>query len=204
MVAHSSVEGNQGTEEPRSSTDASPEVSQSRASRSRQLADSRPIFETHFRPFKNERDSNTISNTTSMLEESGFYWGPMTVEEAHHKLKKEPVGTFLMRDSRQVNVFYTLSYKAANGPVNIRINFKNSTFSLTGSKECFDSLFKLLEYYLKSPKKALIRPYRKEPVQSLQQLCRRRIIETCGGKDIDRIPVHPILKDFLHAFPYPL
>lgn len=140
-----------------------------------------------------------------MLENSGFYWGPMTVEEAHHKLKKEPVGTFLIRDSRQVHVFYTLSYKASNGPVSIRINFRNSKFSLTGSKECFDCIFKLLEYYSKSPKKPLIKAFRKEPVQSLQQLCRRRIIETCGGKDnIDRIPVHPILKDFLHAFPHPL
>ncbi|XP_051573516.1 suppressor of cytokine signaling 1-like [Myxocyprinus asiaticus] len=200
MVAHSS-----GTEESTASTEPSPEVSQSQRSKpSQQEAGSRTVFQTHFRPFNVERDFKTINKTTSMLEESGFYWGPMTVEEAHQKLKKEPVGTFLIRDSRQVDVFFTLSYKAQNGPMSVRINFKNSKFSLTGSKESFDSLFKLLEYYISSPKKGLVRPYRKEPVQSLQQLCRRRIIETCGGKDIDRIPVHPILKDFLHAFPYPL
>ncbi|XP_048058640.1 suppressor of cytokine signaling 1a [Megalobrama amblycephala] len=201
MVAHSTVEGNQGTEEPQVSTEPSPAVSQSQRSRPSQQA---AILQTHFRPFNFERDFKIIAKTTSMLEESGFYWGPMTVEEAHQKLKKEPVGTFLIRDSRQSDVFFTLSYKGQHGPVSVRINFKNSKFSLTGSKESFDSLFKLLEHYISSPKKGLIRPYRKEPVQTLQQLCRRRIIETCDGKDIDRIPVHPILKDFLHAFPHPL
>ncbi|XP_051989147.1 suppressor of cytokine signaling 1a [Xyrauchen texanus] len=204
MVAHSSVEGNQGTEEPSVSTEPSPEVSQSQRSRPNQQAASRTVFQTHFMPFNFERDFKTIANTTSMLEESGFYWGPMNVEEAHQKLKKEPVGTFLIRDSCQINVFFTLSYKSQNGPMSVRINFKNSKFNLTGSKESFDSLFTLLEFYISSPKKGLVRPYRKEPVQSLQQLCRRRIVETCGGKDIDRIPVHTILKDFLHAFPYPL
>ncbi|XP_016401124.1 suppressor of cytokine signaling 1-like [Sinocyclocheilus rhinocerous] len=201
MVAHSSVEGNQGTEEHQARTEASPEVSQSQRPRPSQLA---AVIQTHFRPFNYARDFKTIAKTTSMLEESGFYWGPMTVEEAHQKLKKEPVGTFLIRDSCQSDVFFTLSYTAQNGPVSIRITFKNSKFSLTGSKQSFDCLFKLLELYISSPKKGLVRPYRKEPVQSLQQLCRRRIIETCGGKDIDRIPVHPILKDFLHAFPHPL
>ncbi|KAK2916226.1 hypothetical protein QQF64_024703 [Cirrhinus molitorella] len=201
MVAHSSVEGNQGTEEPEARTEASPEVSQSQRPRPSQ----QPVaFQTHFRPFNYARDFKTIAKTTSKLEESGFYWGPMTVEEAHQKLKKEPVGTFLIRDSRQSDVFYTLSYKTHDVPVSVRINFKNSKFSLTGSKQTFDCLFKLLEHYISSPKKGLTRPLRKEPVQSLQQLCRTRIIQTCGGKDIDRIPVHPILKDFLHAFPHPL
>ncbi|XP_056307046.1 suppressor of cytokine signaling 1a [Danio aesculapii] len=201
MVAHSSVEGNQGIEDRQVSTEASSDVFQSQKSRPRQ---STVAFQTHFKPFNYARDFKIISNTTSMLEESGFYWGPMTVEEAHLKLKKESVGTFLIRDSRQSDVFFTLSYKAQNGPVSIRINFKNSKFSLTGSKESFDSLFKLLEHYISSPKKGLIRPCRKEPVQSLQQLCRRQIMERCGGKDIDCIPVQPILKDFLHAFPHPL
>ncbi|XP_036446280.1 suppressor of cytokine signaling 1a [Colossoma macropomum] len=190
MVAHSAVEDTSGTADHRA-----------QRSRPHQPTEAN----THFRSFRNEGDFRIINETTSMLEESGFYWGPMTVEEAHHKLKKEPVGTFLIRDSQQKDVFFTLSYRASAGPASIRITFQNSSFSLAGSKECFDSLFKLLEYYTSSPKKSLVRPYRKVRVQTLQQLCRKRIIETCGGQAaVDSIPVNPILKDFLHSFPYRL
>ncbi|TRY86903.1 hypothetical protein DNTS_009022 [Danionella cerebrum] len=199
MVAHSSVEGNQGIEEPQASTEASSDISQRSKARHHPVA-----LQTHFRPFNYAKDFKIISKTTSMLEESGFYWGPMTVEEAHQKLSKEPVGSFLIRDSRQNDVFFTLSYKTQSGPVSVRINFKNSKFSLTGSKESFDSLFRLLEHYISSPKKSLVRPCRKEPVGSLQQLCRRQIIQSCGGKNIVELPVHPILRDFLQTFPHPL
>uniref|UniRef100_A0AAY4D580 Suppressor of cytokine signaling 1 n=1 Tax=Denticeps clupeoides TaxID=299321 RepID=A0AAY4D580_9TELE len=178
--------------------------SQSRRPRPHQHGSHRPDSQTHFRTFKNQADYKTIIQTTSMLECSGFYWGPMTVEEAHQKLEKESLGTFLIRDSRQKDVFFTLSYRAASGPISIRINFQASRFSLYGSKESFESLFKLLEYYITSPKKSLTRPCRKVQLQSLQELCRRTIVETCGGEKIDRVPVNPILKDFLHSFPYRL
>ncbi|XP_063069157.1 suppressor of cytokine signaling 1a [Engraulis encrasicolus] len=195
MVAHSRLESNAGPDEcSRASIEPPASDSQSHRPRSSQ---------THFRPFRSEKDFKTITHTTSMLENSGFYWGPMTVEEAHNKLKNEPLGTFLIRDSRQKDVFFTLSYRAQSGPISIRINYRASCFSLSGSSESFDSLFKLLEYYITSPKKSLTRPFRKEQVQTLQELCRRKIVESCGKEvDIDRIPVNPILKDFLHSYPY--
>ncbi|KAG5832136.1 hypothetical protein ANANG_G00287910 [Anguilla anguilla] len=115
----------------------------------------------------------------------------------------EPLGTFLVRDSRQKDVFFTLSYRSSSGPVSIRIIFQGSRFSLTGSKETFDSLFKLLEHY-SSPRKSLTRPYRKVRLRSLQELCRQRIVETWGGERIHSIPVNPILKDFLLSFPFRL
>lgn len=194
MVAHSAVEDTSGTAD---RTAGRP--------RPHQHTGTRPEAQTHFRSFRNKDDFRIINETTSMLEESGFYWGPMTVEEAHHKLKKEPLGTYLIRDSQQKDVFFTLSYRAPSGPASIRITFQNSRFSLPGSKESFDSLFKLLEYYTSSAKKSLVRPYRRVQVQSLQQLCRRRILESCGGQAaLDSLPVNPILKDFLHSFPYRL
>ncbi|XP_035253039.1 suppressor of cytokine signaling 1a [Anguilla anguilla] len=162
-----------------------------------------PECPTHFRPFRNEKDFRLITATSTMLETSGFYWGPMAVEEAHARLKGEPLGTFLVRDSRQKDVFFTLSYRSSSGPVSIRIIFQGSRFSLTGSKETFDSLFKLLEHY-SSPRKSLTRPYRKVRLRSLQELCRQRIVETWGGERIHSIPVNPILKDFLLSFPFRL
>nr|QCU71397.1 suppressor of cytokine signaling 1 [Tachysurus fulvidraco] len=159
---------------------------------------------THFRSFKSESDFKTIVKTTAMLEESGFYWGAMTVEEAHHKLKKEPVGTFLIRDSQQKDIFFTLSYRAPSGPVSVRIHFQSSRFSLMGSKESFETLFQLLEHYSSSAKKSLRWPYRKQRVRTLQELCRKRIIETSGAQAIDQLPVNSVVKGFLHSFPYRL
>ncbi|KAJ8251288.1 hypothetical protein GJAV_G00219730 [Gymnothorax javanicus] len=159
---------------------------------------------THFPPFKNGKDFRIITATTAMLETSGFYWGPMAVEEAHALLQEEPLGTFLVRDSRQKNVFFSLSYRSSSGPVSIRINFQGSRFSFSGSKESFDSLFKLLEHYTSTPRRTLTRPYRKVRPRSLQELCRQAIVETWGGEKIQSIPVNPILKNFLLSFPFRL
>lgn len=186
MVAHGAVEDTSGT------------------SADRRAPHSHPENTTHFRLFRSESDFRTIVETTSMLEESGFYWGAMTVEEAHHKLKKEPVGTFLIRDSQQKDIFFTLSYTTAKNPVSVRIQFQNSRFSLHGSKESFGTLFQLLEHYSSSPKKSLVRPYRKQRLPSLQALCRKRIIETSGAQAIDQLPTNPVVKDFLRSFPYRL
>lgn len=187
MVAHGAVEDTSGTSADRRAPHAHLENS------------------THFRLFKSESDFKTIVETMSMLEDSGFYWGSMTVEEAHHKLRKEPVGTFLIRDSQQKNVFFTLSYRACSGPVSVRILFQSSRFSLKeGSKESFDTIFQLLEHYSSSGKKSLLRPYRKQRVRSLQELCRKRIIETSGAQCIEQLPVNPVVKDFLRSFPYRL
>ncbi|XP_036400414.1 suppressor of cytokine signaling 1-like [Megalops cyprinoides] len=202
MVAHSNVEGNATATHNRARIELSAADSQPHQPRQHQHVVPGPENQMRFRPFRNERDFKIITMTTSMLENSGFYWGPMTVEEAHSRLKDEPLGTFLIRDSRQKDIFFTLSYRASSEPTSIRINFQNSKFSLVGSKESFDSLFKLLEHYIASPKKSLVRPYRKVKVQSLQELCRKRIIEECGGENIDSIPVNVVLRDFLKSFPY--
>ncbi|XP_066498197.1 suppressor of cytokine signaling 1a [Hoplias malabaricus] len=192
MVAHSAVEETSGTAE-------------RRAQRQRGvLAEAQNSPPTHFRSFRSEKEYRIIVQTSCMLEQSGFYWGAMTVEEAHERLKKEPEGTFLIRDSRQKDVFFTLSYCASSGPVSIRILFRNSRFSLYGSKDSFESLFKLLVHYKTSPKKSLVRPYRKDAVPSLQHLCRQSFMTSCmDSSELEAIE-NPFVKDFLQAFPYPL
>ncbi|XP_066545527.1 suppressor of cytokine signaling 1a [Amia ocellicauda] len=204
MVAHSNVEDNAAVENrARIELQApvpvpAPGPPRHREPRHRDTSES----QTRFRPFKSEKDFKIITMTTSMLEISGFYWGPMAVEEAHAKLKTEPLGTFLIRDSKQKDYFFTLSVRTDTGPTSIRINFQNSRFSLVGSKESFNCLFKLLEYYIDSPKKSLVKPLRKVKVQPLQELCRKRIIETFGGENVDEIPINSVLKDFLNSFPF--
>ncbi|KAL4659097.1 suppressor of cytokine signaling 1 [Arapaima gigas] len=204
MVAHSNLEGNAEEAEDNGRIELPAANLPPRRPRPALVAPPGSENQTHFRPFKSEKDFNIIKQTTAMLEKSGFYWGTMTAKQAAVTLQSEPVGTFLIRDSSQKDVFFTLSYMSETGPLNIRITFKASLFSLLGSKDKFNSLFQLLEYYVASPKRLLTRPLRKVRLQSLQELCRKRIIDTYGRDQIHSIPLNPILKNFLNSFPYQL
>ncbi|XP_038136224.1 suppressor of cytokine signaling 1a [Cyprinodon tularosa] len=220
MVADSTVEGHERTALPSASPapSSSPSVSSASANRkqSEQLqrqacpnpslksASARSVYLTHFRTFTSKEDCSLITDTATKLERSGFYWGPLGVEEAHCMLRNAPLGSFLIRDSRQKDVFFTLSYHDKKGPVSVRIDYKRQRFSLAGNERSFPTLFALLEHYMNSPKKSLTVPYRKwEP--TLQELCRKRIMEVCGGKGgIPELPVTHVVKDFLLEFPYKL
>ncbi|XP_078095971.1 suppressor of cytokine signaling 1a [Mustelus asterias] len=158
--------------------------------------------ETHFRTFRAQSDYEIIKRTWRYLEDCGFYWGPMTVEVAHHRLKSEPVGTFLLRDSRQRNYFFSLSVRTAKEPISFRIQFQDGLFSLDGSKESFGCLMELIEHFTVSPKRFLSKPLRKVKLQPLQELCRKRIVESFGKENIDQLPLNPVLKDYLKRFPF--
>uniref|UniRef100_A0A8C8STI3 Suppressor of cytokine signaling 1 n=1 Tax=Pelusios castaneus TaxID=367368 RepID=A0A8C8STI3_9SAUR len=158
--------------------------------------------DTHFRTFRSQADFSSITKTSALLDECGFYWGPLTVSAAHEKLKSEPQGTFLIRDSRQKNCFFTISVKTATGPTSIRINFQAGRFSLDGSKESFDCLLKLVEHYMSSPRNWLVTPLRKVRARPLQELCRKSIVATYGRDNLNHLPLNPVLKDYLKSFPF--
>ncbi|ADE34438.1 suppressor of cytokine signaling protein [Turbot reddish body iridovirus] len=100
----------------------------------------------HFHVFSCKEDYDIIIDTATRLERSGFYWGPLGVEEAHRMLRNSAVGSFLIRDSRQKGVFFTLSYHSVSGPVSVRIGYRDKKFSLAGSKQSFSSVFALLDH----------------------------------------------------------
>ncbi|XP_074136655.1 LOW QUALITY PROTEIN: suppressor of cytokine signaling 1 [Sminthopsis crassicaudata] len=158
--------------------------------------------DTHFRTFRSQADYFSITRASALLDACGFYWGPLSVNVAHEKLKAEPVGTFLVRDSRQKNCFFAISVKMASGPTSIRVNFQAGRFNLDGSRETFDCLFKLLEHYLNSPRKMLVTPLRQLRVRPLQELCRKSIVATFGRDNLGKIPLNPVLKDYLKSFPF--
>ncbi|XP_078415436.1 suppressor of cytokine signaling 1a [Cetorhinus maximus] len=159
-------------------------------------------LESHFKTFRAQSDYEVIKRTCRYLESCGFYWGPMPVEAAHLKLKPEPPGTFLIRDSRQRNYFFSLSVQTAKEPISIRIQFQDGLFSLDGSKETFSCVLELLEHFTISPKKLLSKPLRKVRLQPLQELSRRRIVESFGRQNIDQLPLNSVLKDYLKTFPF--
>lgn len=159
---------------------------------------------THFPTFACQEDCDIIAATAAKLERSGFYWGPLGVEDAHRMLREAPLGSFLIRDSRQKGVFFTLSYHAKSGPVSVRVLYSGRKFSLACNQSTFPTLFDLLEHYSSSPKKSLKVPCRRwKP--TLQELCRKRVIELCGGaSNIQELPVTHIAREFLLEFPYKL
>ncbi|XP_069005801.1 suppressor of cytokine signaling 1a [Embiotoca jacksoni] len=232
MVADSTVEGHDKTH---SSSSSSSSLSSSSSSSSSSLSASSPlstssslhaepvqpqrpadpeptqrsarvpcVYLTHFPTFTCKEDCKVITETAAKLERSGFYWGPLGVEDAHRMLRDAPLGSFLVRDSRQKDVFFTLSYHAKSGPVSVRIDYKRQKFSLAGNERSFLTLFALLEHYVNSPKKSLSRTYRKwEP--TLQELCRKRIMELCGGGGrVSELPLTHVVQDFLMEFPHRL
>ncbi|XP_038619501.1 suppressor of cytokine signaling 1 [Tachyglossus aculeatus] len=158
--------------------------------------------DTHFRTFRSQADYCSITRASALLDACGFYWGPLSVNVAHEKLKGEPVGTFLVRDSRQKNCFFAISVKTATGPTSIRVNFQAGRFNLDGSGETFDCLFKLLEHYLSSPRKVLVTPLRRVRLRPLQELCRKSIVATFGRDNLGGVPLNPVLKDYLQSFPF--
>ncbi|XP_056137013.1 suppressor of cytokine signaling 1-like [Lampris incognitus] len=157
---------------------------------------------THFRPFRGLAEYHLVKHTHLQLHHSGFYWGPVTMEKAHHILAQTPQGTFLIRDSGQTDVFFTLSYQSDDGPTSVRILLTNELFCLNGSRKTFASLFALLSFYTGSSCKLTL-PYRRKRPELLIQMCRRAVIRIYGA---DRICTLPILstpaKDYLHAYPY--
>ncbi|KAJ8360420.1 hypothetical protein SKAU_G00169450 [Synaphobranchus kaupii] len=67
------------------------------------------------------------------LQESGWYWGPITAAEAKQLLSEAEEGTFLLRDSSNPGYLLTLSVKTSLGPTHLRIESSGGTFG-------FDSL----------------------------------------------------------------
>ncbi|TUD86397.1 Suppressor of cytokine signaling 1 [Bagarius yarrelli] len=161
-----------------------------------------PAPQTHFRPFRDEEERSLVAVTTRFLRNSGFYWGPLDVDEAHAQLMELPTGTFLIRDSMQTDIFFTLSYRSADGPTSVRVLLKGSGFTLDGSKHAFPCLFQLLHFYMTSPKRSLRCPYRGSAPQKLQELCRRTVVKTYGKENLDKLPVNAVLKEFLQSYPF--
>ncbi|CAL8330866.1 unnamed protein product [Lota lota] len=157
---------------------------------------------THFQPFRSQGEYHLVKQTYLFLQHSGFYWGSLSMEDAHHMLRETPPGTFLIRDSYQCNVFFTLSYQGEDHPKSIRLLLTNHLFSLDGSTKTFDSLFALLAHYTTSSSK-IVAPYRRQRPEQLQQLGRKAVIRAHGAHAIDALPgLSTQVREYLHAYPF--
>ncbi|XP_054635220.1 suppressor of cytokine signaling 1-like [Dunckerocampus dactyliophorus] len=159
---------------------------------------------SHLRPFRSLDEYKLVKHTHHQLLHSSYYWGPMTMEEAHKTLSQSSPGTFLIRDSGQPDVFFTLSYQSNEGPISVRVMLNKLLFSLYGSEKTFPSLFALLAHYSSSSCKLTV-PFRMQRPEFLKQICRRALVHTYGAENIRTLPgLSCEVKDYVQAYPHSL
>uniref|UniRef100_A0A803TCD9 SH2 domain-containing protein n=1 Tax=Anolis carolinensis TaxID=28377 RepID=A0A803TCD9_ANOCA len=143
---------------------------------------------SRYRTFRDD-EWEVVERTLSLLQASRFYWGALSVQEAHARLLQEPVGTYLLRDSSQGNCLFSLSVRIPSGPVSLRISFQKGYFWL---KDWFsDCVVRLLDLVVAGARttplycdelgkvrlvfsEPLCREFRMVPM--LQELCRKTLI----------------------------
>ncbi|KAG0717017.1 Cytokine-inducible SH2-containing protein [Chionoecetes opilio] len=167
-------------------------------------------------------DSQILTDTRRKLEDSGWYYGSLTWQQAAALLRDTPVGTFLLRDSASPQCLYSLSVNTTNGPTSVRIHYSCGRFRLdctghTSQRHTpeFSCVVELVQHYVDVASTQvwvdhegntfspidIRRPLRRSP-PSLQHLC-RLVINSGEGSDkssSDDLP--PALRGFLQAYPH--
>ncbi|MEQ2223458.1 hypothetical protein ILYODFUR_036899 [Ilyodon furcidens] len=171
-----------------------------------------------------ESDESRVAWAMKELRKTGWYWGSLTANEAKEILQDSSEGTFLLRDSSQVDYLFTISTMTSAGPTNLRIEFRHGKFKLDSvvlvkpKLKQFDSVVHLVEHYVqlsRTTSKAttatagpngtvqllLTKPvYTTTP--SLQHLC--RIVINRTAQSVQDLPIPSRLKDYMTDYTYNL
>ncbi|CAB3995528.1 suppressor of cytokine signaling 2 [Paramuricea clavata] len=106
------------------------------------------------KPLVRQSSPNRLAEVLERLDNSCWYWGPMDSMEAMRKLKYQPNGTYLLRDSTDSRHLFTLSVRTDKaGMTNVRILYKRGRFTLDSIEPAdrnmpnFDCVLKLIYYY---------------------------------------------------------
>lgn len=159
----------------------------------------------------------SLSDILRRLKLCGWYWGELNSEKADRILQPMADGSFILRDSNDVCHLFTLSLKAHNMVISVRVQFSRGLFRLDSStQDCpsFFSVVDLVDYYLSDEHRyfyvdvpgvgevlvTLRHPILKETF-SLQHLCRKVIVRHWKTpEDIDLLPLPLHMKRYLEEF----
>uniref|UniRef100_UPI00398F5982 suppressor of cytokine signaling 2 n=1 Tax=Pristiophorus japonicus TaxID=55135 RepID=UPI00398F5982 len=166
-------------------------------------------------------EQDRISVAMADLRNSGWYWGALKANEANEKLKEASEGTFLVRDSSHRDYFLTISVKTAQGPTNLRIEYRDGKFRLDSvilvkpKLQQFDSVVHLVQYYVvlcrtiqnaqclalrnRVVQLCLTKPFYTE-TPTLQHFCRINIHK--ATRKIQELPLPAKLKKYLSKYKY--
>ncbi|XP_077271647.1 uncharacterized protein LOC143902533 [Temnothorax americanus] len=158
------------------------------------------------------------------LSKYGWYWGPISGDEADAKLVSEPDGAFLVRDSSDDRYVLTLSFKSSGKMLHARMEHSGGLFSLCNQSiesEGFNSVAALINHSMNFSQSAVIcysRPkypgYPSFPVRltkpvsrftqvrSLQYLCRFVIRRYIRLDNIHKLPLPKTIKGYIQEAHY--
>uniref|UniRef100_A0A7E4VLF6 SH2 domain-containing protein n=1 Tax=Panagrellus redivivus TaxID=6233 RepID=A0A7E4VLF6_PANRE len=74
----------------------------------------------------------TLIESLKEIEKYGWYWGAISAKEAALLLADEPIGTFLVRNSRSKEYFMSLTYNTPTGIYHSRVAWHQGYFCLGG------------------------------------------------------------------------
>ena len=142
----------------------------------------------------------------------------MSSQEANDILKNGENGSFIVRDSNDACHLFTLSLKANNFVISVRVTFSRGQFKLDSCRQedcpSFGSVVDLIDYYLESESHTfqvtvpelgefpvtLKHPILKE-IPTLQHLCRRNIVGCCKtARRVKGLPLPHHLVRYLLEF----
>lgn len=163
-------------------------------------------------------DSQVLMKTRHDLEESGWYYGALSWQQAATLLKDTSVGTFLVRDSASPQCLYSLSVQTAKGPTSARIHYSCGKFRLdcTGHSQKhmpeFNGVVELAQHYIHANSSQVwvdhegktfspinIRQPLRRKAPSLQHLCRLSLNSSVS--EVKKV-LPPALRGFLDAYPH--
>ncbi|XP_053970471.1 phosphatidylinositol 3-kinase regulatory subunit alpha isoform X1 [Hylaeus volcanicus] len=157
------------------------------------------------------------------LSHNGWYWGPISGNEADSKLISEPDGAFLVRDSSDDRYVLTLSFKSSGKVLHARMEHSGGLFSLCNQSESegFSSVADLIDYSMNFSQSGVFcysRPkYPGHPafpvrltkpvsrfmqVRSLQYLCRFVIRQNMRLDNIHKLPIPKAIKSYIEEAHY--
>ncbi|XP_076459548.1 uncharacterized protein LOC143292824 [Babylonia areolata] len=182
---------------------------------------------------KNRRHTSAVDATRAhsdflksmkQLKECGWYWGPLSSEEAVSKLSDKCDGSFLVRDSSSERHLLTISFKYNSNINHTRIEFHKGLFSLWEKPDEHSKahICQFIEQTVEHSKKGNFIYFQRSPnsnadplpiqllypvsrfyrVPSLQHICRFLILGQVRRDHIDQLPLPQKVKDYLSEKQY--
>ncbi|XP_077590833.1 suppressor of cytokine signaling 7-like [Stigmatopora nigra] len=169
--------------------------------------------------------AGNFASSLRELEKCGWYWGPMTWEDAEMKLRGKADGSFLVRDSSDPRYILSLSFRSQSVTHHTRMEHYRGTFSLWCHPKFEDRCHSVVEfieraimhskngkflYFLRSrvpglpptPVQLLHPVSRFSSVKPLQHLCRFCIRQLVRVDHIRELPLPTPLISYLRKFYY--